>query len=156
MTLRLNSKLAVAIISALVFSLQTAHAQDKFAKYESPASISTMDWLLLQANLKLMRDLDATDREKAEIPFWYYNKPSRKIAASVRVSWEVGKGPLDRSRKLLTTRSIEAFVEAQQRIPELTHDDAEIVFFYIDYNPDGSNLRRVEFAFYRKGELTFP
>lgn len=146
----------VAIMVFIVgWTARGIEAQNRLEKYEAPAAIRAIDWLLLQANLRLIHDIDIRDRDKAEVPFWHYDKASHKIRASVRVSKEAAQGSLSNLRSMVTMRSVAAFVEAQQWIPELKKQDAEIVFFHVDWNPDGSNLRRVEFASYKDGEITF-
>ena len=105
-------------------------------------------------NLRLLRDRSFEPQEGIEVPSWIYF--NGKIQASVRVSWQIGKGAItSQTRQQLMTCAIEAFVDAQLEIRDLKDQDAEVLFYYLDWNPDGSNLHRVEFARFANKELTF-
>ena len=142
----------VAVVGVL--AAEPVYAQDKLAKYQAPASISNLDWILTQINLDMMRDIMVDNRDTVEVPIWYYDRLAKKIRASVRVVRSFGKGPLEKSRSILLGRVSVGFITLQASIPEVAKSDVEIVFYYHDNSGDGG-LRRVEFAFYKNGELTF-
>lgn len=145
---------------ALVLLADTALPQTsktKFSVYETPYPVTAMDWALLQTNLKLLTNIDNRNTDQVEIPRLYFDRRLQKMRASVRVTRNTAKSSPESLRELLSERALTAKVEAQQWVAEATDSDFEIVFYYLDWksSPGVFAAKRVEFAFFRNGELTF-
>src|SRR5690606_9066787 len=103
-----------ALFVLLAVALSGLHAQGTLAGYEKSFTVSQIDWLLLQANLRILQDLNLEQREQAGIPLWRYDKPARRIVADVQVSRALGKGPTKAARMLLEIRAARAFGAAEE------------------------------------------
>jgi hypothetical protein len=147
-------------LAALLILLTAAfpgavHAQGALATYEKAHTVSQIDWLLLQANLMILQDMNLEKRDQAGIPLWKYDRAAKRITADVVVSRALGTGPTKAARLLLAIRAARAFGAAEELLPSLRPEDAEIVFYYEEWDDGVSSPRRVDFAAYRNGELTF-
>jgi hypothetical protein len=128
----------------------------KFAKYQEPAFISRMDWLLMQAKVE---NISANwPMGNITLPNIYFDSRTNKVVAIALVNAErLGSETADSLRHDLEMSAIMAEGPVHELIPELTQQDFEMEFRALDLaNKTGRNEPGKDyyiFAEHKNGEL---
>jgi hypothetical protein len=123
----------------------------KFAKYHEPASISRMDWLLMQARLMTISD-------KMALPNLYFDSRTNRFVAIALVDGErLRRETADSLSHDLRMSAVTSGGPILSLIPEAAQQDFEMEFRALDFgNKAGRNEPGKDyyiFAEYKNGEL---
>lgn len=103
-------------------------AQSKLAKYQQPASVNRMEWLLLQAKITVIADHIPMDGSIAT-PNFYFDSRTGKVGAIAMVDGkQLGAETASSLRGDLNMSAYEAEGTIRHFIPELEHKDFEMEF----------------------------
>jgi hypothetical protein len=81
------SRLTLVVTAAFLVGIPTSSQTtlSKFSRYERPAHIQQIDWLVIQINLQLLRDWVANPLQFIDTPVVTFNHKTRRMEALVLV-----------------------------------------------------------------------
>jgi hypothetical protein len=100
----------------------------KFSKYQTPANITKLDWILMDANIEMLRDL-MPDETGIGVPHVYFDSAKRKICGIALVNPDILKNESANSlRAILLSRALTVKGQAAHDMPEIDERDIEVEF----------------------------
>ena len=144
------SRLALAFSSVLIFVAGFAFGQStqrsKFAKYGENATITKMEWNLVQANLTALRLKGESEGRTA--PNIYFDWDAKKVKAKILVNGDwLGSKSATELTGILRGDGMLAMTYVTNLLPEVSAGDFEVEF--VNYSHKGPT----SFAEFKNGEL---
>ena len=129
--------MVVACVLMLASGIATAQRQgaSKFAKYLRPASISAMDFVMLRANVDLIRG----GRTIVGIPApeIFYDPEHSQIHANIFIDG-IGKYPLNKARLTIEMTAKDVVYAVRRYVPDLGEEDFVLTVDWLNDGPDAS------------------
>jgi hypothetical protein len=153
----MRSKVIVRAVAAgvILFASGVAIGQrtnaSKFDKYLRPTSRTDMDFIALEASVKLIQDV-IPGNKGIFIPQVFFNYQEHRPQAFVSVTSEFEKGSLDTIKSQIIERYYLAYYGVAKSIPELSQDDFVLVVTRLTESPDSN--RRI-YAECKHGDIVF-
>ena len=147
-----RSYIALSVAIIVVFLSGVAVGQrtqaSKFTKYRVPANVSTLDWMLLQADIVQLREKAGYAEDGIAPPRFFFDPKADKITALVTVDGNfLGRAPSASVREKLSRKAEGILLNLRISIPELSQQNFEVEF----KNLTGG--APVDFGEYKDGNL---
>lgn len=140
---------ASAIFFASGFATGQRAGASKFDKYLRPAVRTKMDWMTLKASVEAIR-ANTPMVDDMSIPQVYFNYKENRPQASVAISSNFEKAPLETVRQRISQKCLFTYVYLKSELPDLSEDDFVLRVIRITTDPD-----RTLFAECKHGNVVF-